>query len=73
MKVKAIPKDGPNKNQNKSCGYPRMLTIKQTADTGILPEHALRAGVKEGWIPHIKSASRVYINYDKLVEYLQSL
>lgn len=52
---------------------PKMMTIKQVASTGLLPEHALRTGVKEGWVPCIKSASRVYINYDKLIEVLQNI
>ncbi len=58
-------------NAGTSVSCPKMMTIKQVASTGLLPEHALRTGVKEGWIPHVKSASRVYINYDKLVEKLQ--
>lgn len=52
---------------------PRMMTIRQAAATGILPEHAIRQLVKEGKIPHIKCGNRVLINLDKLVEQLQEL
>ena len=53
--------------------FPRMLTIRQVASTGILPEHAIRTGVREGWIPHITTGSRVLINFDKLVKVLNEL
>ena len=49
---------------------PRMLTIRETAATGVLPEHALRAGVKQGWVPHIKVGNKALVNYDRLVAYL---
>lgn len=52
---------------------PRMLTIRQTAATGILPENALRAMVKEGRCPHIMCGTRALINYDKLVQMLEEL
>ena len=53
--------------------FPRMLTIRQVAATGILPEHAIRTGVREGWIPHVQTGSRVLINLDKLIEKLNAL
>ena len=49
---------------------PRMLTIRETAATGVLPEHALRAGVKAGWVPHIMIGSKALVNFDRLVAYL---
>ena len=53
--------------------FPRMMTIRQVASTGILPEHAIRSGVKEGWVPCIRTGSRVLINLDKLIEKLNDL
>lgn len=50
---------------------PRMLTIRQVAATGVLPEHALRAGVRAGWVPHVKNGNRPLINYDKLLRLLE--
>lgn len=52
---------------------PRMMTIRKVARTGILPEYALRQLVKQGKIPHIQCGNRVMINYDRLVEMLESL
>ena len=52
---------------------PKMLTIRETAKTGILPEYALRQLVKQGKIPHIQCGNRVLINYSRLVEMLNSL
>lgn len=51
---------------------PTMLTIRQTAKTGILPENALRQGVKAGWIPHIQAGNKVLINYNRLVAVLEN-
>lgn len=50
---------------------PRMLTIRETARTGVLPEHALRAGVKRGEIPHIMVGTKALINFDKLLKVLE--
>lgn len=50
---------------------PRMLTIRETAQTGVLPEHALRAGVKRGEIPHIMCGTKCLINYDRLLQKLE--
>lgn len=50
---------------------PRMLTIREVAKTGLLPENALRTMVKEGRAPHIKVGAKALINYDKLVQMLE--
>lgn len=51
---------------------PEMLTIRQTAHTGILPEYALRALEKEGKLPGIKIGVKFYVNYTKLCELLNN-
>ena len=51
---------------------PRLLTIRQVAATGILPEHALRSMVKQGQIPVLKVGNRNLINMNTLVLYLNS-
>ena len=43
---------------------PRMLSIKETARTGILPETALRSLVKQGKIPGIYVGAKFLVNYD---------
>lgn len=50
-----------------------MLTIREVAATGLLPEHALRTLVKAGFVPHIKVGNRAYIDYDKLVAQLAGI
>lgn len=50
---------------------PKMLTIRQCAATGILPEHAIRQMVKCGAAPFIMVGNKALINYDKLIQQLQ--
>lgn len=52
---------------------PKMLTIRQVAATGVLPEHTLRKMAKQGELPALVVGNKVLINYDRLVERLQSL
>ena len=54
-------------------GIPRMMTINETAATGILTKHALRGMVAKGEIPYLKVGNRVLLNFDRLVERLQAL
>ena len=49
---------------------PQFLTIRETAKTGILSEHALRLLQKQGKIPHIMCGNKCLINYPLLVEQL---
>ena len=60
--------------ENKHCS-PRMMTIRQVAQTGILPEHTLRMMSKSNQLPQILigKQNKVLINYDKLVEQLTKL
>lgn len=52
---------------------PKMLTIRQTAETGILPEYALRRMVKENRVPHIKVGVKTLINFTLLCQQLNNL
>ena len=52
---------------------PTMLTIRETARTGILPEHALRLLLKAGKLPVIYVGKKALINYDRLCEQLSTL
>ena len=63
-----------NNEENKvKTEVPQMMTIRQVARTGILPEHALRTMAKCGQLPSHKQGNRVYINYNALVRQLNSL
>ena len=52
---------------------PTMLTVRETAKTGILPEHALRLLLKAGKLPVIYVGKKAYINFEKLCEQLSQL
>ena len=50
-----------------------MMTIKEVAKTGILPEHAIREMSKRGELPAVYVGKRAYINFDLLVERLNAI
>lgn len=52
---------------------PRMMTVREIARTGVLPESTLRALLKSGKLPAIYVGNRALINYDKLCYALQQL
>ena len=47
---------------------PRMMTVREIAKTGLLPEHALRLMLKEGKLPAIFVGKKALINYDNLCD-----
>ena len=49
----------------------RMLTIRQTAKTGILSEYQLRLMQRQGRLPGIYVGNRFLVNYELLAEDLQ--
>ncbi len=51
---------------------PNFKTIRQTAATGILPEHRLRLMQKQGRLPGIQVGNRFLVNVDLLVELLNA-
>ena len=51
---------------------PRMMTIREIAKTGLLPEHALRVLVKSGQVPHIMVGNKALVNLDRLIEILEA-
>ena len=52
---------------------PRMMTIRQVASTGILPETALRTMVKDGTIHAVFAGCKAFINFDQLCNMLNRL
>ncbi len=52
---------------------PKMLTIREIARTGLLPEHALRLLLKAGKLPAIYVGKKALINYERLCEQLSTL
>lgn len=57
----------------KSNTTPRMMTIRQTAATGVLPENTLRQMAREGRLPCMKTGNKVLINVDRLIDQLNQL
>lgn len=51
----------------------KLMTIRQTAKTGILPEHAIRSMVKQNKIPVLYIGKKALINYNFILEYLYSV
>ena len=60
-------------NLKENPNIPKMMTIRQAAATGILPEAALRRMVKDGTIPAVFSGNKAFINFDRLCEMLSQL
>lgn len=52
---------------------PKMMTIKEIAKTGLLPEHALRQMSKQGKLPAIYVGKKCFVNHDLLVKQLNDL
>lgn len=58
---------------NETASYPKMMTIRQVAATGILSEYALRLMYHQGKLPCITVGNKALINFDALLEQLQNL
>lgn len=52
---------------------PTMMTIREIAKTGLLPENALRHLLKEGKLPVMYIGKKALINYTQLCEQLNQL
>ena len=52
---------------------PQMMTVRQIAKTGLLPENAIRVMLKNGQIKAVYLGRKALINFDNLCEYLKTL
>lgn len=52
---------------------PKMMTIREIAETGLLKENTLRILLKENKLPVIYVGKKALINYDLLCEQLSDL
>ena len=59
--------------ENKNSTLPKMMTVRQVAATGLLPESAIRRLLRENKLPAVYSGKKAYINFDKFCEYLSGL
>jgi excisionase family DNA binding protein len=60
------------KTSKDAVSVPEMMTIRQVAKRGILPERAIRRMVADGRIKTVKSGKVRYINYGLLLAHLNS-
>lgn len=51
---------------------PRFMSIREVAKTGLLPEYTLRLMEKQKQLPCVYAGKKCLINFDKLVEQLNS-
>ena len=51
---------------------PRMMTIREVANTGLLTEYTLRALVKQNKVPFVRANTKVLINFELLCEMLSN-
>ena len=49
------------------------LTVRELAQEGIFSEYCIRNMLKEGKLPVVYSGKKALINYNKLLEYLDTL
>lgn len=52
---------------------PRLMTVRQIAATGLLPENTIRVMLKQGKLPAVYSGTTAYINFDLMCEQLRNL
>ncbi len=51
----------------------KMMTVRQIAETGLLPENTIRVMLKSGQIQAVYSGKKALINFDNLCSYLRTL
>lgn len=59
-------------SQNIPTPYPDLRSPNEVAATGILTEYAIRKGIKDGTIPHVKIGNRYKINFSKLLAMIEN-
>lgn len=52
---------------------PKMMTVRQIAKTGLLPENTIRVMLRNGQIQAVYSGKKALINFDNLCDYLRTL
>ena len=52
---------------------PKMMTVRQIAKTGLLPENTIRVMLRNGQIQAVYSGKKALINFDNLCDYLKTL
>ena len=50
--------------ENNTYNIPKMMTVRQVAATGLLPESAIRRLLREKKIAAVYSGNKAFINFD---------
>ena len=58
-------------NKETEIKVPRLMTIRETAKTGILPENRLRQMQHQGKLPGIYSGNKFFVNFEMLVQLVE--
>jgi excisionase family DNA binding protein len=58
---------------NNTLNIPKMMTVREIAKTGLLPENTIRVMLRNGQIQAVYSGRKALINFDNLCEYLRTL
>ena len=56
-----------------SNNIPKLMTIRQVANTGLIPEKALRELVKQGVVKVLYSGNRAFVNYQNVCNVVHHL
>ena len=56
-----------------SNNIPKLMTIRQVAKTGLIPEKALRELVKQGVVKVLYSGYRAFVNYQNVCSVVHHL
>ena len=59
--------------ENNTYNIPKMMTVRQVAATGLLPESAIRRLLREKKIAAVYSGNKAFINFDILCNMLANL
>ena len=59
--------------ENNTYNIPKMMTVRQVAATGLLPESAIRRLLREKKIAAVYSGNKAFINFDILCNQLANL
>lgn len=47
------------------------VTVKEAAEASGMSVHFWRKGLAQGWVPHVKSGNKFYIDYQRAISILR--
>ena len=52
---------------------PKLMTVRQIAQTGVIPEGALRRLIKQGVVKPLYSGNRALINFNSVCQFINNI